>query len=190
MPKEDIPTSMPQAAPRRRLPAPTVAAIFSGRRPHLPECRDRTSRRTRRRASGARDRSGGFGADDVIVLDVFDHLLTVPWTLVTVEALAAMRALLTPDGFLVLNVLTPLDGRGVGFLQRFLATVEAVFPAARGLSSHPRRASGSHAERAGGGRHRRDAASGRSARDGMGAGKGVLGGAHLEMTVPASAACR
>ena len=68
---------------------------------------------------------------DVIVLDVFDHLLTVPWTLVTVEALAAMRALLTPDGFLVVNVLTPLDGRGVGFLQRFLATVDAVFPAAR-----------------------------------------------------------
>ena len=64
---------------------------------------------------------------DIVYLDVFDNLLTVPWTMVTVEALGAMRARLRPDGLFVANVLSPLSGPGIGFVQRFGATLLEVF---------------------------------------------------------------
>jgi predicted membrane-bound spermidine synthase len=64
---------------------------------------------------------------DVVYLDVFDHLLTVPWTLVTVDALRDMAARLTPDGLFVANVLSPLEGPGVGFLAHFRATLDEAF---------------------------------------------------------------
>jgi spermidine synthase len=68
---------------------------------------------------------------DAIYLDVFDHLLTVPWTMVTVEALTEMADHLEPGGLLVVNLLSPLSGPGAGFLQRFRATLAEVFPEAR-----------------------------------------------------------
>jgi spermidine synthase len=64
---------------------------------------------------------------DLVYLDVFDHLLTVPWTMVTREALTDMAARLEPDGLFVANVLSPLDGPGVGFIERFRATLDDVF---------------------------------------------------------------
>jgi len=64
---------------------------------------------------------------DVIYLDVFDHLVTVPWTLVTVEALTLARARLEEGGVMVANVLSPVEGRGTAFLERALATFEEVF---------------------------------------------------------------
>lgn len=64
---------------------------------------------------------------DVVYLDVFDHLLTVPWTMVTREALSDMAARLAPGGIFMANVLSPLDGPGTAFLERFRATLEAVF---------------------------------------------------------------
>jgi len=64
---------------------------------------------------------------DLIYLDVFDHLLTVPWTMVTVEAFADMADRLEPDGLFVANVLSPRSGPGVGFLQRLRATAADVF---------------------------------------------------------------
>ena len=70
-------------------------------------------------------------AYDVVYLDVFDHLLTVPWTMVTVEALNDMSALLEPDGVFAANVLSPLAGPGTGFLERFQATLEEVFAEVR-----------------------------------------------------------
>jgi len=63
----------------------------------------------------------------LVYMDVFDHLLTVPWTLVTVDALRDMAARLGPDGIFAANVLSPLEGPGVGFLEHFRATLEAVF---------------------------------------------------------------
>ena len=68
---------------------------------------------------------------DVVYLDVFDHLLTVPWTMVTEEALGDMAARLTPTGLFMANVLSPLDGPGVGFLERFRSTLESTFEASR-----------------------------------------------------------
>ena len=70
-------------------------------------------------------------AYDVVYLDVFDHLLTVPWTMVTVEALSDMSALLAPDGVFAANVLSPLAGPGTGFLERFQATLAEVFAEVR-----------------------------------------------------------
>jgi spermidine synthase len=64
---------------------------------------------------------------DLVYLDVFDHLLTVPWTLVTLEALRDMAARLDSDGLFAANVLSPLAGPGVGFLEHLWATLEEVF---------------------------------------------------------------
>jgi spermidine synthase len=63
----------------------------------------------------------------LVYLDVFDHLLTVPWTMVTREALADMAGRLDPGGVFMANVLSPLDGPGTAFLARFRATLESVF---------------------------------------------------------------
>lgn len=68
---------------------------------------------------------------DIVYLDVFDHLLTVPWTMVTEEALRAMAERLAPDGIFMANVLSPLAGPGTAFLERFRATLAAVFADAR-----------------------------------------------------------
>ncbi len=64
---------------------------------------------------------------DLVYLDVFDHLLTVPWTMVTREALADMAGVLAPGGVFMANVLSPLEGPGADFLARFGATLAAVF---------------------------------------------------------------
>jgi predicted membrane-bound spermidine synthase len=66
-------------------------------------------------------------AFDLVYLDVFDHLVTVPWTMVTEEALSDMAERLAPGGLLMANVLSPLAGPGVGFLQRLRATFASVF---------------------------------------------------------------
>jgi spermidine synthase len=68
---------------------------------------------------------------DLIYLDVFDHLLTVPWTMVTVEALQDIERQLAPVGVFAANVLSPLAGPGTEFLERFRATLEEVFEESR-----------------------------------------------------------
>ena len=68
---------------------------------------------------------------DLVYLDVFDHLLTVPWTMVTEEALSDMAARMDAEGLFMANVLSPLDGAGTEFLERFRATLEAVFAESR-----------------------------------------------------------
>lgn len=64
---------------------------------------------------------------DLVYLDVFDHLLTVPWTMVTEEALTEMAGHLEADGLFMANVLSPQAGVGAAFLERFLATAEQAF---------------------------------------------------------------
>lgn len=80
---------------------------------------------------------GSESTYDIVYLDVFDHLVTVPWTMVTREALADMAARLAPDGLFVANVLSPLDGPGVGFLERFRATLDDVFAETRVYLARP-----------------------------------------------------
>jgi predicted membrane-bound spermidine synthase len=74
---------------------------------------------------------------DVVYLDVFDHLLTVPWTMVTTEALRSIAARLAPGGVFVANVLSPLEGPGTAFLERFRSTLEEVFPESRVFVTAP-----------------------------------------------------
>ena len=74
---------------------------------------------------------GSTAAYDIVYLDVFDHLLTVPWTMVTVEALSDMSALVAPGGVFAANLLSPLAGPGTGFLERFQATLDEVFAEVR-----------------------------------------------------------
>lgn len=74
---------------------------------------------------------------DLVYLDVFDHLLTVPWTMVTVEALRAMADALEPDGVFAANVLSPLAGSGTEFLARLGATLEEAFAEVRVYRADP-----------------------------------------------------
>ncbi len=74
---------------------------------------------------------------DLVYLDVFDHLLTVPWTMVTREALRDMAASLEPDGLFMANILSPLSGPGVAFLERFRATLSEVFAEERVYLTDP-----------------------------------------------------
>lgn len=74
---------------------------------------------------------------DLVYLDVFDHLLTVPWTMVTEEALTDMAALVDDDGIFMANVLSPLEGEGRVFLQRLRATLESVFGEVRVYLADP-----------------------------------------------------
>lgn len=74
---------------------------------------------------------------DLVYLDVFDNLLTVPWTMVTVEALTEMADHLEPGGLFVANVLSPLSGPGAAFLERFRATVAHVYPEQRVYLTRP-----------------------------------------------------
>jgi predicted membrane-bound spermidine synthase len=85
---------------------------------------------------------GSTATYDLLYLDVFDHLLTVPWTMVTREALADMAARLEPDGLFVANVLSPLEGPGVGFLERLGATLDDVFAETRMYLADPGTAPG------------------------------------------------
>ena len=74
---------------------------------------------------------------DLAYLDVFDHLLTVPWTMVTEEALRAMSERLGAEGLFMANVLSPLSGAGTAFLERFTYTLESVFPEVRIYRANP-----------------------------------------------------
>lgn len=74
---------------------------------------------------------------DLVYLDVFDHLLTVPWTMVTVEALSDMAARLDEGGVFMVNVLSPLEGPGTAFLERFRATLDEVFGEVRVYVTNP-----------------------------------------------------
>ncbi|MEM7413864.1 MAG: fused MFS/spermidine synthase [Gemmatimonadota bacterium] len=64
---------------------------------------------------------------DLVYLDVFDHLVTVPWTMVTREALTDMSRRLSDEGVFMANVLSPLEGSGTAFLARLTATLTDVF---------------------------------------------------------------
>lgn len=74
---------------------------------------------------------------DLVYLDVFDHLLTVPWTMVTREALSQMADALAPSGVFMVNVLSPLEGPGTAFLERFSATLDDVFADVRIYMTDP-----------------------------------------------------
>ena len=76
---------------------------------------------------------------DLIYLDVFDNLLSVPWPVVTEEAFTAMAGLLRPGGRVMANIISPAEGPGVAFFQRVQATMGQVFPHVRTYPVSPER---------------------------------------------------
>jgi spermidine synthase len=74
---------------------------------------------------------------DLVYLDVFDHLLTVPWTMVTRQALSVMAERLDESGIFAANVLSPLAGPGTDFVEHLRATLEEVFSEVRIYMTSP-----------------------------------------------------
>lgn len=113
-----------------RRPRPYIRVIHEDARVFLRETggtRDRDAGETHDGEEGRAHDPGRDRTYDLVYLDVFDHLVTVPWTMVTREALADMAGRLAPGGIFMANVLSPLDGEGTAFLRHFHATLESVF---------------------------------------------------------------
>jgi spermidine synthase len=71
---------------------------------------------------------GGADKYDVVLLDAFGSVYSVPFQLTTVEAVEKMRDRLTGDGAVILNLISAVEGEGSLFLQAEYKTFQAVFP--------------------------------------------------------------
>lgn len=65
---------------------------------------------------------------DVILVDAFTSLYSVPFQLTTIEAVQQMEKSLTDDGVIILNLISALEGEGAKFLQAEMRTYKEVFP--------------------------------------------------------------
>lgn len=73
-------------------------------------------------------RDGPSGAYDVIFMDAFGSLFTVPYQLTTIEAVRDMHKLLADDGVVIFNIGSAIHGGPASyFLRAELATYRAVF---------------------------------------------------------------
>jgi len=74
---------------------------------------------------------------DVLLADAYDHLYSMPWPLVTVEAFSHMADRLRPGGIAILTLSSPVEGPASVFMERVLATMGEVFPYLRTYLSQP-----------------------------------------------------
>jgi spermidine synthase len=65
---------------------------------------------------------------DAIFADVFGSWYSIPFHLTTVETARSMSELLAPDGVLISNVISALEGPQSGVLQGIYAALSQVFP--------------------------------------------------------------
>lgn len=65
---------------------------------------------------------------DVILCDVFNSHYSIPFHLVTVEAVRAMQAALAPDGVVLVNLLASPEGVSSRFYKALRATFKTAFP--------------------------------------------------------------
>jgi len=65
---------------------------------------------------------------DVLLIDAFNTVYSVPFQLTTVEALQKMSAALANDGVVILNLISAIEGDGSLFLQAQYKTFTKVFP--------------------------------------------------------------
>ena len=65
---------------------------------------------------------------DAIFLDAYKSIYSVPYQLTTIEAARRMHAGLAPDGVLLANFISSVDGRKGQFLRAAVATLKKVFP--------------------------------------------------------------
>jgi predicted membrane-bound spermidine synthase len=82
----------------------------------------------------------GTAAYDVVMMDAFGSLFSVPYQLTTVEAVRQIDRALTEDGVVVLNVGSAVRGRASFFLQAEFATYMKVFPWVHLFKVRPERA--------------------------------------------------
>jgi spermidine synthase len=68
------------------------------------------------------------GTYDAVFADVFGSWYSIPFHLATVEAAQAMSDLMTPEGVLVSNVISSIQGRRSGVLHGIYAALTQVFP--------------------------------------------------------------
>jgi len=68
------------------------------------------------------------GRYDVILMDAFGSLFSVPYQLTTVEAVRQMERCLSENGVVIFNLGSAVTGEGSRFLQAELATYRAIFP--------------------------------------------------------------
>ena len=68
------------------------------------------------------------GTYDVILMDAFGSLFTVPYQLTTIEAVREISRSLKDNGLVIINLGSALKGPGSEFLQAELATYKSVFP--------------------------------------------------------------
>ena len=68
---------------------------------------------------------------DVIYMDAFGTLFSVPTHLTTVEFLQGIENALNEDGALIMNLGGALTGDGSGFLRAEIATLRQIFPQVR-----------------------------------------------------------
>ena len=65
---------------------------------------------------------------DVVFIDAYNSLLSVPFQLTTHEAVGQIDRVLKPDGLVLFNVGSCVNGPGSGFLQAEYSTYQKTFP--------------------------------------------------------------
>lgn len=65
---------------------------------------------------------------DVILVDAFTSIYSVPFQLTTIEAVKQIEKSLTPDGVVIVNLISAFEGEGAKFLQAEMRTYKEVFP--------------------------------------------------------------
>ena len=65
---------------------------------------------------------------DVIMGDAYRSLFSIPFHMVSLEAMEKMKASLAPGGILMINILSPIEGPNRDLLQSMLQTCGKVFP--------------------------------------------------------------
>ena len=68
------------------------------------------------------------GTYDAVMMDAFTSLFSVPYHLTTLEAIQQIHRVLTPDGVIILNLGSAIQGPASHFLQAEVATYKQVFP--------------------------------------------------------------
>jgi len=73
---------------------------------------------------------------DVILCDVFTSHYSIPFHLVTVEAIQRLRDTLTPAGMVLVNVLASQKGQSSDFYAAYYQTLKTTFPEIRVFAVH------------------------------------------------------
>ncbi|HMJ07920.1 MAG TPA: fused MFS/spermidine synthase, partial [Pyrinomonadaceae bacterium] len=67
------------------------------------------------------------GSYDVVLMDAFSSLFSVPYQLTTVEAVSQISRVLTDNGIVIFNLGSAIRGPGSQFLQAEFKTYQTVF---------------------------------------------------------------